>query len=308
MQKILILLILFVNIVMLCGCENENHYSEPEDNKIIINEANVVILIGQSNAEGHTHNSMLMQTNPDLFNKYFDANSSKTKIIHKCVVLEPNNINESKSFESVKLGMGYSFERFGPEIGMTEVFDSQEFERETFIIKYTQGGSILQTQWVSPSSNSQTGVLYSGMIEYVLECLSLLEEQGYFPYIKAVCWMQGESDGGYYSAQYEKNELNLISDIRNDLGYYLEEGDNKIKFISAGISQYWTNYQIINNAKKYNANLDSQNNYYIDTVALNLSYDKEPINNVDIYHYDSLAMIELGKAFAEAILSFNVLK
>ena len=63
----------------------------------------------------------------------------------------------------------------------------------------------------------------------------------------------------------------------------------------------------MNTRKKENALLDAQNNYYIDTIQNNLSYDKEPTNSIDYCHYDSLAMVELGKLFANAMLSFDVL-
>lgn len=163
---------------------------------------------------------------------------------------------------------------------------------------------------LSPSSATETmpvGVLYSGMVEYIHQCLKELEDQNYYPFIKGICWMQGESDGGYYANQYKNNELNFINDLREEFNYYMEEGDNKIKFISGGISPYWANYSIINNGKKENALLDAQNNYYIDTIQNNLSYDKEPTNSIDYCHYDSLAMVELGKLFANAMLSFDVL-
>ena len=129
----------------------------------------------------------------------------------------------------------------------------------------------------------------------------------YLPYIKGICWMQGESDGRY-AKQYKTNEYNFISDLRKEFAYYLEEGDEKIKFISAGISSYWENYTIINESKKENAELDLNNNYYIDTIKANLSYNTEPTTGIDYCHYDSLAMVELGKLFAQAMMSFNVLK
>ena len=53
--------------------------------------------------------------------------------------------------------------------------------------------------------------------------------------------------------------------------------------------------------------LDEENNYYIDTIQNQLSYDKEPDNGIDYCHYDSLAMVELGKLFANALLSFDVI-
>ena len=299
---------------MLCACSKtpvSTSSNVPTTSETpTVKEANVIILCGQSNAEGNTWNRMLMQKDEALFNKYFEAHSSNTKIKFRCNAMQPTHLNESKTFSSIRLGMGYDFERFGPEIGMNEVFETKTFERDLFIIKYASGGTTLQRDWLSTSSSTETlpvGVLYSGMVDYIHQCLSELEDQNYYPYIKGICWMQGESDGGYYANQYESNELNLMKDLREEFSYYVEEGDNKIKFVSGGISPYWENYSIINQGKKNNALLDEENNYYIDTIQNQLSYDQEPDNGIDSCHYDSLAMVELGKLFANALLSFDVI-
>lgn len=302
---------LLYTFLLLCSCSStpisSSSTSSSTSEEITYKEANVIILCGQSNAEGHTWNRMLMEKDRDLFDKYFEANQSRTKIMHRCNAMETQNYNESRDFMSVRLGMGYNFERFGPEIGMTEVFDSQELNRDVFIIKYTSGGTTLQNDWISPSSHPAGSTLYNGMIEYVKKCLTQLEDDHYFPFIKAICWMQGESDGGYFYNQYQKNEANFIKDVRNEFEYYLEEGDGKIKFINGAISRYWENYTIINEAKKKNVEDDALYSAYIDTVAMGLTYDTEPTNGIDYCHYDSLSMVELGKAFAESILSFNIL-
>ena len=99
----------------------------------------------------------------------------------------------------------------------------------------------------------------------------------------------------------------LLINIKNEFSYYLEEGDNKIKFVSGGISPYWANYSIINSGKQNNANSDPNNNYFIDTIKNQLSYDQEPTNGIDYCHYDSLSMVKLGELFANAMLSFDVI-
>lgn len=295
-------------LFMLTGCTNK---PTPTPDKPEIKEANVIILCGQSNAEGNTWNRMLMEKDEALFNKYFEGDGSKTKIKFRSNAMDESHLNESKTFSSIRLGMGYDFERFGPEIGMNEIFETKSFNRDLFIIKYASGGTTLQRDWLSPSSSTDTlkvGPLYTGIVKYIHEALKELEDQNYYPYIKGICWMQGESDGGYFANQYKSNEQNLINDLRNEFAYYTEEEDGKIKFVSGGISPYWANYKIINDGKKENASLDPNNNYYIDTIEHNLSYDKEPTNSIDYCHYDSLAMVELGKLFANALLNSDVIK
>lgn len=315
MKKFMFLLsILLIGLTMIsCEAPTVDSSEQPEiegpsSNKTAVN---IILLCGQSNADGFTHNYMLKDTNIDLYRKYSTNSKSKTKIMYKCNALAPNSldVNQSDFLESVSLGMGFKTDRFGPEIGIAEVLDSKNFERETVILKYTHGGTTLWNDWLS---SPRQGVLYKGFVDYIYTCLAFFEECGYTPYIKALCWMQGESDAAYiYGAvNYEKNEINFINDLRNEFAEYTESRDSKIKFISAGISNIdlWTYYEMVNAAKEKNAKFDPENNHYIDTIELGLSTNKEPIGNVDIAHYDSLSMVDLGIAFAEAILSFNVLK
>ncbi len=124
--------------------------------------------------------------------------------------------------------------------------------------------------------------------------------------------MQGESDSNEEekTAVYGTYLDNFINDLNEDLTNYIEEGDEKIKFIDAGISESsaWTNYLRINQMKQDVQKLDEENRTYIDTIAMKLDFRKEPTSGADLFHYDSLSMVELGKAFMNAILEYNVLK
>lgn len=282
-----------------------------ETQEALDNEVNVILLIGQSNAEGHTWSNMLNQNNSSLYGKYNGNNESKVKIMYHVDALGAKRHNDE--FESINLGMGYDGTRYGPEIGMSEVFDEADLERDLYIIKYTAGGTNLYTQWHSTNSPKGAGVLYTGLLNFVFDAMSVLEEEGLYPYLKGICWMQGESDSTSdhldYADNYQEYEDTFINDLNEDLSYYKEDEAEVFKFINAAISNSspWFNFRKINNAKYNNCLLDEENRYYLDTIKLGLSYMMEPTNNVDLYHYDSLAMIKLGKEFANALLSFEVL-
>lgn len=63
-------------------------------------------------------------------------------------------------------------------------------------------------------------------------------------------------------------------------------------------SGYWVDYKRINRAKQ--SICDSSNlNLCIDTIEEGLTFDKEPVNNPDLAHYDSLSEIKLGHLFVE---------
>jgi len=323
MKKFLYVLITLMVVLTMASCvanpnsgnqdagnNNQDDIDDTEENAV-----NVIILCGQSNAEGHTWVSNLQKTNPVLYNKYLGGNdNSRVRIKYRVDALSTRRGNET--FELVKLDMGFRSTqtdfRFGPEIGMTEVFDSANLSRDLYIIKYTHGGTSLYDRWHSTNSPKGEGPLYSGLVDFVWDAIGMLEEEGLYPFIKAICWMQGEADAtashGDYASNYESYEDMFINDLDEAFSYYKENETDTIKFISAGISNYWTYYVTVNNAKRANAAKDPTNRYFIDTVDLDLKYNTEPsVSNPDRYHFDSLSMIELGKAFANAILSFDIL-
>lgn len=77
-------------------------------------------------------------------------------------------------------------------------------------------------------------------------------------------------------------------------------------FIDAGISNSpaWPEPEALNNAKIKFSN-DSEYNIYFSTIDSGLEWSKEPEDNPDIAHFDSLSEIKLGKLFAEEILKLE---
>lgn len=264
------------------------------------NEVQVVLLLGQSNGEGHTYSSFLSKTVGDEKTAEYTEGYDNVKISYACTISENTSNGQ---FESVKLGQGHSALQFGPEVGMAEKISTVDLSKRVYIIKYAYGGTSLTTQWRSPSSKN-TGSLYRGAVDYALEQCRALEEMDLYPVIKAICWMQGEDDAsGLSYNSYEQLESNFVNDIRNDLAYY-KPIDSEIGFVDAGISDCvaWTHYQTVNLAKQTLAQ-NGTAHVYIDTIARNLRYNGEPKGAVDIYHYDSSSMIELGHLFADALLA-----
>lgn len=264
------------------------------------NEVQVVLLLGQSNAEGHTHSRFLSKTVGEDKTAEYTTGYDNVKISYACTISENTS---NGNFVGVKLGQGHSLTQFGPEVGIAEKLSALDLSKRVYIIKYAYGGTTLATQWRSPSSKN-AGSLYTGAVEYVLEQCHALEDMDLYPVIRAVCWMQGESDAsGLAYNTYEQLERNFVSDLRNDLAYY-KPIDSEIGFVDAGISDCvaWTHYETINQAKQTLAQ-NGTSHVYIDTITQNLRYNGEPKGAVDIYHYDSSSMIELGHLFADALLA-----
>lgn len=278
--------------MLLVSCGNTSSITlAPE-----IKDVNVILLCGQSNAEGNTSRLYLENKSSDP-DKYLEG-FKNTQIIYSNL----GGAYKSRNFSKTELGQGRGILYFGPEIGFAEYLDEFYQNETTYIIKYTQGGTRLYDNWTSPSSIgdkfTNVGELYTGLIDFVDNAINILKKKNLNPTIRAMCWMQGESDADATRMSfYEELEDNFINDVKKDLGKYI--GPKGFHFIDAGISQYWAQYIKINEAKKNNVEKDIQYRHYIDTIKAGLEYDKEPENNPDLAHYDALSMIELGKLFAE---------
>ncbi|MGM9632311.1 MAG: sialate O-acetylesterase [Eubacteriales bacterium] len=304
----LIIALSMMSVFALTGCEllsgligttTTTTAPEEEPPKVYSNEVQVVLLLGQSNAEGHTHSQYLSKTVGEEKAQLYAEGFEEVEICYANTISQNTSNGE---FVPVKLGQGSFQDRFGPEIGMAEKIAELDPEKRVVIIKYAYGGTTLNNEWRSPSSGN-AGRLYTGAVDYILQQLEALETMDLYPIVKAICWMQGESDAsGLSFNNYESLEANFVKDLREDLAYY-KPADSEIGFIDAGISDLtaWTQYKVINQAKM---NLASKDEYhdYIDTIAAGLKYNAEPVGAPDVYHYDSKYMVQLGYLFAEVLL------
>lgn len=265
------------------------------------NEAQVIVLLGQSNAEGNSHSKHLADRVVDLKVKEYAKGYKDVKI--SFANSEFLNTSEYK-FVPVCSSQGYTLERFGPELGMAEKTSTADLKSPVFIIKYTYGGTAIKDEWRPPSCGGSIGHLYTETVEYVVTQCELLRSMGYEPIIKAICWMQGESDAERENFEdYSFLEGGLKRDLRNAFANYKPDG-REIGFVDAGISDCpaWIEYIKVNESKKA-LSLEDEFHDYIDTIKESLPYNEEPYGEPDIYHYDCLGSIKLGYLFAEVLLN-----
>mgnify|MGYP002516416493 FL=1 len=281
---------------LLISCKESK---KQDDNTNENNNASVIVMLGQSNMEGHTYSKYLSKTMGEEKANEYTKGYDDIKISYKCS-MTLNSSNDE--FVNVKLGEGTSVNQFGPEVGLAEYFHKENKEN-IFIIKFAQGATSIFNQW-APRSLGKPGALYASSVEYVLSQVQKLEDMGYYPEIKAICWMQGEDDSNNDNyAQYGKYQRALMKDLREDFLYYSRVG--VIGFIDAGISDSmaWVHQKEIN-AQKEEISKESELNYYFSTIENKLKYNGEPAGSPDIYHYDSSSMIKLGNLFAEGVNNF----
>ena len=258
--------------------------------------AHVAFLYGQSNADGVSYDQYLRQNDESKFNEY--ALGYSNVMIN---FFNDGGANSSNyAFTKASLGCGCTTYTYGPEIGMAEIMSKTYKNDLSFIIKWTWGGTALRHQWLDGSRNR--GELYNYAMDFSLKCLAYLEGMGYVLKLDGICWMQGESDAWESDWNlYYKDTVAFVSYLRHDLQQY----SDSVKFIDAGINEEdgspWPNPKAINKAKKEFAG-EAEINIYVDTPAMNLTSQHEPVENPDTAHYDSLSMVKLGQAFGNALV------
>ena len=263
-------------------------------------KATVILLAGQSNAAGCSRDEYLKQNVSEEQYAEYEAGYDNVYINYFA-----SATNESHGFVKCEAGQGEWGGFFGPELGLAEKLNELYPDQTFFIIKYAWGGTNLYEQWLSPSSDGETGPLYNSFVEYVNASLDYLTLKNYDVKVEAMCWMQGESDSleEDVALAYEENLSRFVSDIREEFADYAS--DDGIAFVDAYIAAtiFWKYYIQLNQSKQAVAD-SSPMNAVIDTIAHELSVIGEPWDEPDIAHYDSLSEIKLGHLFAEECSKF----
>ncbi|MFA7067473.1 MAG: sialate O-acetylesterase [Erysipelotrichia bacterium] len=268
----------------------------------------VVIMAGQSNMVGCSRFTYLNDSaNSVKYQEYLDGYSG-IRIAYDCLTkssldVYPEQNTSRGKFVKVMLGQGNADITFGPEVGMGETLSKTIYNNKIVLIKYACGASNLLDDWAAPTSGRING-LYDRFVRYVRAQIKVLQDDGFIPSIRAMCWMQGEGDSyPGYSTQYLTQLSYFVDDLRDELMEFCD--GTEFAFIDAGISDspLWVEYATINAAKEQFA-AQNERNIYIDTIEHGLSTSSEPHEEPDLAHYDSASMIELGHLFAEALLPF----
>ncbi|MEI7900604.1 MAG: sialate O-acetylesterase [bacterium] len=121
-------------------------------------------------------------------------------------------------------GYGANKNKIGPEFQFGHVI-GQHVDNQVLLIKTAWGGKSLQKDFRPPSSGGEVGPFYTEMSGHVKQVLADLKKE--FPdydgkgyEIAGFGWHQGWNDGctPAATAEYEKNMINFIRDVRKELG------------------------------------------------------------------------------------------
>ena len=293
-------ILLIGTTLSMCGCSSTRPHHSIKDTlpdgegKV----ARVILLGGQSNASGCSFDSYLKKNTSAK--KYAEYKNGYDNVYINYL----SGKNVSEVFVKCSTKHGELKDAFGPELGLADKLHELYPDETFFIIKCAWGGTNLYEQWLSPSSEGETGDLYKSFVAFVQSSIDFLTSKGYRVQIEGMCWMQGESDSISLEAanDYGAHLENFIGDIREEFSEYAAE--DGIAFIDAYIaknSTYWVHHEVINQGKESVANL-SPLNRVVDTS--DLSYSLEPKDNPDLAHFDSLSEIKLGHLFALELVPY----
>ena len=127
------------------------------------------------------------------------------------------------------LGMGFTPYRgtnhFGPELQLGFVL-GDAIDEPVLLVKTAWGGKSLYTDFRPPSSGGETGPYYRRMIDDVRAALARAGDEipaleGAKPELAGFVWYHGWNDGcdpQRAVPEYEQNLVNLIGDVRRELG------------------------------------------------------------------------------------------
>lgn len=296
MKKInlILLLLTFVFSFSLTACneeENKNNSNEPQYSETV----DVIVLAGQSNMEGNSLNSFLLNKTDSSMHQYYNSGFDNTLISYHC----GRKSNISKMFVPVKLGQGVNKSMFGPEVGIAEELHNRGYEKTVYIVKYSLGGTSLFYDWNTANESS----LYYELMMFLYDRIMEFEEEGIHPVIRGLFWMQGEADAceANLKDNYQLYLSNMVTSFREEFEEYYGVPGKGIAFVDAGISDCstWRYHEYINQCKQKFADSDPNKNYYFSTMENGLEYHVE---NNDPYHYDATSELKLGKLFISTLL------
>jgi len=267
------------------------------------NVAKIILILGQSNAVGATQFAPMKDVlGEEKFNALKREGYDNVRIVYYAGEANATNYYEKKLdtitveklFDKVRFGKSLTAAMFGLEMGIAEYLTNAHPDETYYIIKVARGGESLKPKF------AEGGVLFEKAISMCEGCFGVLEREGYTPEICAICWMQGENEAGLASTAetYGKSLAELAGALRRRLAAYAPWGG--IPFIDGGISSYWNFHEVINAQKAAFAET-SPINYFIDSIALGVTYDKEPADNPDLAHFDSESVWLLGQEFGKYI-------
>ena len=183
---------------------------------------------------------------------------------------------------------------FGPEIGLARELRARE-GRPLAIVKVAFSGTALMQDW-NPEDVGAAGACYRALIAETKAALAAARAQGITVSLRALVWVQGESDATRTAApEYAKNLGHLLARLRRDL-------DAPRLLALIGVNTRFGNGKnpempVIVAQQRALAAMDPLSRY-VDTEGA----ETLPPSHT---HFTAKGTLEIGRRFATALLEFN---
>lgn len=181
---------------------------------------------------------------------------------------------------------------FGPEMGFARELYARG-RRKMAVIKVAFSGTGMWADWNFADARGE-GPCYRALVTETKLAIAVAKENGIALRVRALVWVQGESDANARdAANYETALSGMLSALRRDLnspGLFALLGFNTQ--LSGGENPF---VEKIVDAQKAIAIRDSRCSY-VDTSGATVA---------NAYHFDAAGMLDVGRRFAKALLNLE---
>lgn len=253
--------------------------SIPANAEETLKTVDVYLLMGQSNAAGHTNASSYGSSlTGDTFDNVLVGGVCQPRLNG---TYDNFSCLDYASLKTARRGLGRSSGYIGPEYGMAKILSETRVtasgtsvplydeNNKAVIFKYAAGGTELLNyvdedndrnygNWYPRSLQDPnakgyvagaTGGLYNGAVRSLETFTNNLKNAGYKVSVKGVAWMQGEDDRDK-PEEYRKVIQAFVSDLREDVARITGEDTSGLMFAMGEISEtFRTSNQRVANQK-----------------------------------------------------------
>lgn len=299
------------------------------------------LIAGQSNAAGYS--PILSSSKKETFSNVWYAGMTEKNFLVDFT--GTNTLSSFKDYKrSVTAGLGNSSRTIGPEYGIAKVLNPMYGgETKALIFKTAAGGTSLldntkelsarygnwypRSLWkkgytpdisAAYEKHDMTGVLYALFLENFTNVYHTLKANGYLPEVKAMFWMQGETDLGINPDEYKKVIKVFINDMREDLVKITgDESLYNMPFIIGEIAETFAPER----GKTYNSYArrfvrmqrtisTEMNDNKVSTVKtadliIGTGFNQPARGCPDVYHFNFHDQVTLGERFANKYLEIS---
>ena len=183
---------------------------------------------------------------------------------------------------------------FGPEIGLARELRARE-GRPLAIVKAAFSGTALMQDW-NPDDGGPTGACYRALLTETKAALAAARAQGITLRLRALVWVQGESDATKAGApEYAQNLAHMLARLRRDL-----EAPQLMALV--GVNTHFGN-----DKNPYMPVIVAQQRALAATDPLTRYVDTEGAETLlpSQTHFTAKGTLEIGRRFATALLAVD---